>query len=267
MKHITIIAYLLFSSLGWGQEPGLILGLNAGTFVANKNTAAMYNGANVSNPTIGYYRRGIESIFSDQNTKPTIDQHYQYPYELVELPIDMRYSPGINIGGMVGYRMDKGTLVYLEANFAQIKIQDVFVVEVNDPNNQIPGGTLEQSPIFAEEQRLNMNFGMQFDIFESNGFVGFMPIFGSLSSIKLESNYIVIGERQYNIFHNYSGITNAKIGGLGFGGGTGIGVRYRMVDKYSIGVQYNAIYSKTTLLEDFNPYGLHHTLSLNVIWG
>ncbi|MFT7158149.1 MAG: hypothetical protein ACI8Q1_003176, partial [Parvicella sp.] len=55
MKHIIIIAYLLFSSLGWGQEPGLILGLNAGTFVANKNTAAMYNGANVSNPTIGYY--------------------------------------------------------------------------------------------------------------------------------------------------------------------------------------------------------------------
>lgn len=216
---------------------------------------------------------GIEWAFDHPNYKTDFDNYFQYPYEIVELPQDMSYRASIEIGGIVGYRVDNSLEVFAEANFGMLRVQDVFVVEIQNPNSTTVDYPLEQLPVFGEEQRLNFNLGARFSVFENNGLVGYLPLFGNFNSVKVERNYFIVNNREYNIVHNIQGITNQKPGGNGFGGGTGFGVKYRLNDRILLDASYNAHYSKVTMIREtatqseFSIWGLHHSVLFRVLWG
>ena len=125
--QISIFSFVLLlastSLFNAQKESGVFVSLGAGSHIANKKTAMMYSGGSNFTPF------GIEATLSNVLTKPEFDAFFQYPYTIVELPEGMRYRPSVEIGAMAGYRTENGTVVYLESNFSNLKIEDVFVVE------------------------------------------------------------------------------------------------------------------------------------------
>ena len=265
MKLLTSItlAFISLTTISQTDFTGGFIGVNGGAYFANKNTAMMYSGGN----QFSVY--GIEWAFQNQYYKPDLDNYFQYPYEIAELPEGMTYRPSLDIGLIMGYNMDNSAAVFLEANIAQLKIQDVFVVEINNPNNTSPSAQYEQIPIFGEEQRLNINAGFRFGVFEKNGLNGFVPIYGNINAVQLKRNYFVINNRQYPIVHNIQGYTNERPGGAGYGAGTGFGMRYGINDNIILEANYNIMYSKITMLKSagFQEWGLQHGIGIRVIWG
>lgn len=267
IRFSVITALLIISLFGISQEDkGIFLGVNIGAHIANKKTAIMYSGGS------NFSLYGIEWAFSHPNYKPDFDNYFQYPYEIVELPQDMTYRPSLEIGGIIGYNIDQSLGFYLEANFGMLKIQDVFVVEIKDPTATSVNYPLEQFPVFGEEQRFNLNAGFRFTVFENNGVVGYLPLFGNFNSVKVERNFFVVNNKQYNIVHNIQGITNERPGGNGFGGGSGFGIKYRLSDQFVLDASYNAIYSKVTMIKEssiqpeFSSRGIHHSILLRILW-
>jgi len=242
------------------KESGVFVTLGAGTHIANKKTAMMYSGGSNFTPF------GIESVFSNPQIKPEFDAFFQYPYSIVELPEGMKYRPSVEVGAMVGYRNENGTVFYLESNFSNLKVEDVFVVEVQNPNvgGQFP---LEQFAVFGEERRLNLNLGVQLTVNEINGAEIYLPVFANMNSTRLENNYFVVNNKQYQINHIVPGFPNQKPGGIGFGAGSGLGVRYALNSSFTFDVGYNLIYSRVRMTEQFFPWGIHHSVMLKVIWG
>lgn len=266
---LGLVAIISFNSNSFRaqEESGVFFGVNVGSHIASKKTAMMYSGgSNFSN-------YGIEWAFQNPYYKTDFDNYFQYPYEIVELPIGMTYRPSIEIGGILGYRVDQSLDFFVEANFGMLKVQDVFVVEIRNPNTNTVNYPLEQFPVFGEEQRLNINGGVRISIFENNGVVGYLPLFGNFNSVKLERNYFVVNNKQYNIVHNVQGITNNRPGGTGYGAGSGLGIKYQFADQFILDASYNAIYSKVTMIREtdtqpaFAEWGIHHSILLKIIWG
>lgn len=267
-KIISIIfTFLLFSGYLAQSESGVFFGVNAGAHIANKKTAIMYSGGS------NFSMYGIEWAFDYPNYKRDFDAYFQYPYEIVELPEGMTYRPSLEIGGILGYSVDNSLDVFVEANFGMLKVQDVFVVEIQDPNTGSVNYPLEQFPVFGEEQRLNLNLGARFSIFQNEVVTGYLPLFGNFNSVKVERNYFIVNNKQYNIIHSIPGITNQRPGGNGFGGGSGLGIKYLLTERITLDFSYNAIYSKVTMIREsstqpaFSVWGLHHSVLLRVLWG
>ncbi len=267
-KRLLSVLICFLSLVSLGQDgSGVFFGVNIGAHVANKKTAMMYSGGS------NFSLYGIEWAFEHPNYKPDFDNYFQYPYEIVELPEGMTYRPSLEIGGILGYSVDQSLDFFVEANFGMLKIQDVFVVEIQDPNSNTVDYPLEQFPVFGEEQRLNINAGLRLTIFENNGLIGYLPLFGNFNSVQVERNYFVVNNREYNIVHNIQGITNERPGGSGFGGGSGLGVKYGLTDKIILDASYNAHFSKITMIKEsstrpeFSAWGIHHSVLLRILWG
>lgn len=266
MKLVKITIFTLVFSFAsvvssFGQkESGAFVTIGAGAHIANKKTAMMYSGGSNFTPY------GIESVFSNPQIKPEFDAYFQYPYSIVELPEGMKYRPSVEAGVMAGFRNESGTVFYFESNFSNLKVEDVFVVEVQNPN---VGGIypLEQFAVFGTEKRLNLNLGVQLTVNEFNGAELYWPIFANMNSVRVDKNYFVVNNRQYQINHIVPGFPNQKPGGVGFGAGSGLGVRYSLNPTFTFDVSYNLIYSQVKMTELFRPWGAHHSIMVKFIFG
>jgi hypothetical protein len=257
---ILILTFIFILGVAHAQESGVVVSLGAGAHIANKKTAMMYSGGS------NFTAYGISSIFSNPQIKPQLDSYFQYDYSIVELPEGMRYRPSVEVGAMLGYRSETGTVFYVESNFSNLRIEDVFVVEVKNPNTggQYP---LEQIPLFGFERRLNLNAGFQVNVTESGGAQVYWPLFANMNSVRVDKNYFVINNQQYYIQHVVPGFPDQKPGGMGFGGGTGLGVRYPVNGSITADFSYNLIYSRIRMTEQFREWGVHHSVMLKIIWG
>ena len=265
MKKLLLL-FIISINLGhfYAQDDesgSFFIGINAGGFLANKQTAIMYTGA--SNIT----SYGIESLFANINNKPIFDLYFQYPYQIVELPVTWSYLPALDLGAHLGVKLGGGSAVYLDANFTNLNFENFFTVAIEDPNNMSPDPTYEQIPLFGEEKRLNINLGLQFSLYNENKVNWYFALFGNLNSTRLEKNYFVINGRQYFILHTNYGQPNTQPGGIGFGMGSGTGVKYKFNDKFTFDLNYNLYYAKTKMNEDFAPFGIHHGIVFRIIWG
>jgi hypothetical protein len=263
ISAFIILLYFCSNLFSQGDFSGGYVGMNIGGYFANKNTAQMYSGGS------NFSLFGVEWAFNNPFYKPDIDNYFQYPYDIVELPQDMTYRPALDFGFVAGYNKDNSAGVFIEANVSQINIQDAFVVQINNPNNTNPGGLYESVLIFGEEQRLNINLGGKFEVFEKNGLQGFIPLYANINAIKLSKNYFVLNNRQYPIVHNIQGFTNERPGGMGFGGGSGFGVRYGFNDKISFELNYKIMYSKITMIKSigFIEWGIQQAIGVSILWG
>jgi hypothetical protein len=259
MKKLSLLLPFL-TGIVVAQESGVFVGLGAGAHMANKKTAMMYSGGS------NFTAFGISNIFSNPQIKPELDSYFQYDYSIVELPEGMRYRPSVEVGAMAGYRTETGTVFYLESNFSNLRIEDVFVVEVKNPNTggQYP---LEQIPLFGFERRVNINAGFQVNIAESGGAQVYWPLFANMNSVRVDKNYFVINNKQYFISHVVPGFPNQKPGGMGFGGGSGLGVRYPIDSRITADFSYNLLYSRIRMTEQFREWGVHHSVMVKIIWG
>lgn len=264
MKKIVSLLFVslfTFFSIPAQENGSAFFGINVGGFFANKNTSVLYTGADA------FSNYGVEDLFSNTINKPIFDNYFQYPYAIVELPQTWRYRPALDIGGHFGIHLGQGNALYIDANFSSLDFENFFTVAIEDPNNQSPDPTYEQIPLFGEEKRMNINLGVQFSLYNENKMNAYFTLFGNINSTRLEKNYFVINGRQYFINHVFPGQPNIKPGGIGSGGGTGLGIKYKFNDKFTFDLAYSLYYTKTKMKEDFAPRGIHNGITFRIIWG
>ncbi len=263
MRKIIFFALALsigVKSIAQDEAGSVYIGGNFGAYFGNKNTAIMYTGGNVTN-------YGVEYVFNNINFKPDIDLYFQYPYEIVELPINPAYRPAMDIGLHAGVHLGNGNSLYADFNSSRLNFEQFFTVAIEDPNNLSPDPTYEQIPLFGEERRFNINIGTQISLYNENSINWYMALFGNLNNTRLEKNYFVLNGRQYLIWHGQPGTPNVNPGGMGYGGGAGTGVKYYFNDTFTFDLTYNLYYNKIRMNEDFQPFGMHHGMMLRIIWG
>lgn len=285
MKYAVLLTFFLSSSFIFSQsdsedEKGnLFFGLNIGGYQSNNKMAWIYNG-NVTPFT------NVQSYFSNPFNKAELDNYFKYEYKIESFatPDLMRYRTALNIGGHAGIKLSKYSSVYADVNLLQLKVEDFFTVAINNPNDPTTvGDTYEQIPILGEESRTNINIGLQSNFYTENELTAYFNFFGNVNNTRLEKNYFVINNKVYTITHNaeVNGTTNGfvnyqqriKPSGIGFGGGAGLGIKYKFNDKFTFDANYYAIYTRTNINTELNfeanlkPFGLNHALVARIIWG
>ena len=235
-------------------------GINVGAFFANKNTAIIYTGSSDVTPY------GINYIFNQPQNKLVFDQYFQYPYAVVETPQNPSYKVALDIGLHAGINLNKMTSIYVDINTSQLKYEQFFTVAIDDPASRNPEPIYEKLPIIGEEKRLNINLGTQLSLYQKESSNIYWSLFGNFNNVKLERNYIVVNNVEYEIRHTNPSQSNTKPGGVGVGGGTGLGFKFGLTDNILIDFTYNLYYTKVNLTEAIQPYGMQHGLLLRILW-
>lgn len=235
-------------------------GINIGTFFANSKAAFIYTGGSNITPY------GINYILTQPQNKITFDNYFKHPYYVAELPIKPTYKVALDIGFHGGFHINKVNSIYMDINIAQLKYEQTFTIAVEDPSNQSADPTYEQIPIFGKEKRFNLNLGTQLSYYTTEKTDLYWAVFGNLNVVKMERNYIIINNTEYEIYHNTPDQFNIKPGGLGFGGGTGLGLKYQLTDNIVLDFTYNLYYTKINMTDNIQPYGVHHGLLMRILW-
>ncbi|MCO6498864.1 MAG: hypothetical protein J5I47_00620 [Vicingus serpentipes] len=235
-------------------------GINVGGFFANKNTAIIYTG----NPSATPY--GISYILSIPSYKTIFDTYFQHPYAISEFPQNPSYSTALDIGVHAGMNIGDAAAIYIDINTSQLKYEQTFTMAIDDPLNKSPEPTYEQIPILGEEKRFNLNLGTQLNFYTAESSLAYFALFGNFNSTKMERNYIVINNREYNIIHNAAQQPSDNPGGIGYGAGTGLGFKYNLTENLLLDLNYNLYYTKINMNSNLNPFGMHHGIMLRVIW-
>lgn len=261
MKKIYFI--LLFAPiLTLGQQKSeLVLGINGGGYFANKNTALIYGG--------NFTSYNVFTIFNSNIIKPTFDQFFQYPYSIYDLPNDVKYSIGTEIGFHLGKQKRK-IKYYLDFNFAEIKIQDFITIAIeNQSVTQSSEPEYFPVSISGKEKRNMINLGITKTIYEDSNLSFLTPLFIQLLEMRLKENYIVVNNQQYNIIHNSPTLTNQSQGnspgGYGIGFGSGLVLNYFINKDLSVELGYHFQFSKTNFSEQLNPWGIQQSLFTRII--
>ena len=235
-------------------------GINLGALFPNSNTSIIYTGQSNITPY------GIDYILNIPSYKINFDNYFNYPYSVSELPQNPTYKTTFNVGLHAGINIGKGHTIYLDINSANLKYEQTFTIEIYDPNNQSVQPTYEQFPIIGKEKRINFNLGTQLSYFTKGKTSLYWAFFGNFNSTKMERNYIVINAREYEIIHSSPQLPNIEPGGIGYGGGIGLGMKYKLTDKIKADLTYNLYYIKTKMNDNIQFYGIHSGLALRLVW-
>lgn len=236
-------------------------GINFGAYFSNNKTVEIYSGR----PDITPFN--IPFVLSQPFNQQAIRDYFMFDYYIAEYPIETRYRTASEIGGHIEYYLSKVIDLYLDVNITQLKFEQFFTVGIIEPNNgRIDGDRLEQIPLFGEENRFHLNLGAQFSIYHDEYSNFYFSLFGSLNNTQMRRNYFVINNVEYEIFHVALDRPNQRLGGIGYGGGTGLGFKYKIMDHLTTDFYYNLSYAQTNLSEAFQPFGFNHGLGIRIIW-
>ncbi len=236
-------------------------GINFGAYFSNNKTVEVYSGR----PDITPFN--IPFVLSQPFNQQAIRDYFRFDYYIAEYPIETRYRTASEIGGHIEYNLSKVIDLYLDVNITQLKFEQFFTVGIIEPNNgRIDGDRLEQIPLFGEENRFHLNLGAQFSMYHDEYSNFYFSLFGSLNNTQMRRNYFVINNIEYEIFHVALDRPNQRLGGIGYGGGTGLGFKYKIMDHLTTDFYYNLSYAQTNLSEAFQPFGFNHGLGIRIIW-
>ena len=270
-KYLISISLLLLSAFAKGQGHWeeyededtikFFVGANINVLFPNRNTAVLYSGQ----PNVTPFN--IPFILNDPVNQPIFDQFFRGPYQVAEYPLESRYRNTVEIGLHSFYRLSEQFSVFLDFNVAQIDYEQFVTIQDDDPNNNIPGPTLLRFPIIGEENRFNLNLGLQYFYYRGEGSRAFISAFGNVNNISVQSNYIVIDERRYNIFHLNNDAADLQPGGNGYGGGLGLGFQFDINEHMVADLHYQLYSAQVNLTEIVNERGLQNSLGIRVLWG
>lgn len=236
-------------------------GINFGAYFSSQKTADIYSGRQDITPF------GVEYVFQQRFNQEIFREYFNNNfYEIAEYPLEPKYRTASEIGLHVEYDLNSAIDLYADVNITQLKFEQAFTVAIDDPTNGIVGSTFEQIPLFGEENRFHLNIGAQFSLYQDELANFYFAFFGSLNNTQMRRNYFVIDNQEYEIFHIAFDRPNQRLGGIGYGGGTGLGFKYLISDHLTTDFYYNLSYVQVNLSEAFQPYGFNQGLGIRVIW-
>jgi hypothetical protein len=237
------------------------IGINFGGYFPNNNTAGIYSGT--SNAT----QYGIHYVMNQREYEQTFKNYFnQHLYSIEEYPSDPKYKTAFEIGLHAGYRLNKRISFFLDFNTIQLRYEQAFTVAIEDPGNQMVGPTYEAIPIFGKENRISVNLGMEYNFYTNGKSTAYLPLFANATDVELKSNYFVVNNQQYELFHYNYNLPSQRIGGIGYGGGTGLGFKFHLNDQILADLYYNLIYTEINLKTGFQEYGVQNGLGVRILW-
>ena len=194
------------------------------------------------------------------------NDYFKYNYAVEEIPQNPTYKTAFNIGLHAGVYVSKINTIYIDINYASLKFEQNFTIAIDDPVNQSIQPTYEQFPIFGKEKRININLGTQLSLYNESKTNLYWSIFGNFNSIELERNYIIINGREYEIIHSNPQLPYVAPGGVGYGLGSGLGIKNKLTDNIKADLTYNLYYIKTKMNQNIQGFGMSHGIMVRLIW-
>ena len=235
-------------------------GINFGAYFSNHKTAEIYSGR----PSVTPFN--IPFVFAQPFNQQALRDYFRYDFYIAEYPLETRYRTASEIGIHIEYNLSNVIDLYADVNITQLNFEQFLTVGIVEPNTGRLDDTFEQIPLFGEENRFHLNLGAQISMYHDEYSNFYFALFGSLNNTQMRRNYFVINNREYEIFHVAIDRPNQRLGGIGYGGGTGLGFKYKIMDHLTTDFYYNLSYAQTNLNEAFQPYGFNHGLGIRIIW-
>ncbi len=241
------------------------IGVNVAAFFTNAKTAGFYSGT----PAITQF--GVEHyLFDRQDLQQTFRDYFVHPYnrEEIEYPLEPRYKTSVEIGLHVGYHLSNSFALYLDLNTVQLRYDQFVSIAIRDPQNAntLEPKTFVQLPLIGRETRFNLNLGTQISYYQEGETNAYFNFFGNLNGVQLSENYFVVNEVEYQIQHPVNDDFNQTPGGIGYGAGGGLGLKFGISEHVSADLFYQVYYQQINLSENLQPYGYNHSLGMRVIW-
>ena len=262
---LLIFSPFIISAQFFSSTNEIVYGINIGTYDANKKTVVIYDGFTHVNYGVQYLLSNSSSI--NNGASNYLDQTLGLNRELENIPPEMKYRPGLEIGLHIG-NQNRKLKYYLDYNFAEIKAVGQFnVVQIPTNSNIIP--LYETVSVTGSERRSIFNFGIISDLLNEKDYHLGFPIFFQLIQTKFKSNQMVVNNQQYNISNpaliQKNVQTNNQVG-MGFSAGSGRILTLPLNTEINISFGYHLQYAKVKISEQVSGNGLQHSIFTRLIW-
>ena len=272
MRFLTILLVFPFCISGqfFDTKSKVVYGFNFGTYIANNNSAVIYDGYFSSYDNIKEF---ILSPPLNSNNSPREYIETQFnDWEIRNSPLEMKYRPGVEFGLHLGIQ-NENIKYYLDYNFANYKAIGLLIIdEINPSNSSVNPENIEVG-VTGEESRNFINLGFITNVVDEKEYHLGLPLFFQINQSKFKSNFISLSNQKYNIpvFSNsLSNTQNTSPSGMGIGGGSGLVLTLKVINDINLSLGYHLQYSKIKMRfqnkEDFNEWGVQHSIFARLIW-
>lgn len=203
-----------------------IYGLSIGAYFANPSTANYYNGTGEHN---------VETALNRQHNRDRLIANVHeiiQTFEVGELPLKMRYDPGILIGFFGGLQFSRSFAVMGEFNYSRLSVADKFTL-ITDKFTSTTEPYRLLSDIYASEERIDLRLGFQYTWYRDSYIHPFIESGLSITDTKVLENRVNIRGMEFNIREIRSQYYNVRDYGMGFGLYTGVGLNMEVSDGFS----------------------------------
>ena len=273
-------------------QKGFHAGLYVGAFLANKNTAYIYDGYGFDingqrntfensilyNQIVNIYggaTGGNDQIAQLLNVGPD-----DWSFRETDMPINLRYTTTYLVGLNMRYQVNKKSSISLNINGTKLVVNGKFTISSTPPTTTGLQGQpkINQFTITGAEQRLMFQLGYQ-KILGNHEKLNLM-VEGGLNIIfsKAQKNQAILNSELNNGVNNitidlmsvYNQTPNnyysAKyLIGAGIGAFGGIGMHLTINPKYTVQLLYNPSYDRVSL--GYNPkFKLQHGFGLRIYY-
>jgi hypothetical protein len=224
-------------------------GINLGGYFPNKYSANFYNGTpgNINNVNYvmsnTYWYRDIKLALNSADT--VIVRGY---------PTNMHYQVAIMAGVFMRYNFNRKNGIFLEADYAQLKAENVVTMEV-DPPTYLTLPDIRQIPIAGREERAMLDLGYQRSFLTKSKIYYYINFGITMCYTHVKKAVLVVTGKEYNLINVYGNngyVPNSNSQefttnqyGIGFGGLVGGGVGLPLTDKFGlepgVAMQYNPV--------------------------
>ena len=268
MRYLFILFFIptLINAQFFESKSQVVYGINLGTHISNNETGEFYNGFYNSPYDINWM---LSNNSLNNNLINILNQRLNSNWEMQNVPAQMKYRPGLEVGLHVGIQKEK-TKFYLDYNFVDIKaVGEFFFVESSSNSNLIDLENILAS-VIGEERRSFFNLGLISELISENEYHLGLPLFFQINQTKFKTNYIIVENQKYVIPNPNLGTTtnqnNINQVGSGFGLGTGLVGTIALNESINFSVAYHLQYSNIKITNDFNNTGLQNSLIARIIW-
>ncbi len=243
--------------------PMFEFGLNFGAYFPSKYSANYYNGAPGNVNTAHYVinnKYWYEEIRKALNVDTLKIQSNRYGDGY---PRDMHYQVAFTGGLFTRLNLHTNHALFLQANYTQLKAEDILVLEVNLQNYTYP--FLRYQPIIGKEGRVLIDFGYQYAFRMKSKIYFFVQVAATMSYTQVIKSFFAVEGREYSMIDIYSGqsyIPNTNMqtnniyqNAFGFGGFIGAGAGIPLTEMFGLEPGFFMQYYPTNLANypDYKP--------------
>ena len=265
------------------EKKGLKLGINIGSYFANKYTASIYDGYGFD---IDGNKNSFDNSFmyqkivlqygggygqTDLIAQALSVDHNEWFFKASDMPINMRYNPAFVVGLVMRYSVDDKNSIILNVNGSKLKAYGNFTITTTKQlnTNQLTGN-IHTFAIRGAEQRLMFQFGYN-RLLGNNEKLNFFVEGGlNITMAKFDSNEILINTLYIDLttYYDYPGYPTYRTRkpiGTGFGAFAGLGIHLNISPKWLVQLGYNPTYEGINIGVD-PKLKLQHTIGLKAYY-